>query len=297
MRRRFAILDVFTARAFSGNPLAVVLDARGLDAAAMLAIAREFNFSETTFVLPPPDQAAARAVRIFTPGGEIPFAGHPTLGTAIALVAEGYVPTAGASIELTLALGAGPTMVEVVADANGYHATLTAPQRPRRGAETAPIAVAEARGLAVDAVDTAVHRPVDAGVGLDFLVVRLQDLDALAACRPQSARWGALASAGAGVGVLAYTPTTDGELRARMFAPAVGVPEDPATGSAAGALGGLLAGIDPRADGTLTWTIHQGVEMGRPSRLDVAADKRAGACVAVRVGGRAVLVADGSLLA
>ncbi len=295
MRRRFTTLDVFTDRAFAGNPLAVLPDARGLGDAEMLAVAREFGFSETTFVLPPTSAAAARRVRIFTPGGELPFAGHPVIGTAVALVADGHVAMADHELRLVFELGAGPTPVTVTAGPAGYGATFTAPRPPSRGPVTPPERVAAALGLAADAVDTTVHPPVDAGAGLEFVVVRLRDIAALAASAPQPGAWAELATPGAGHGVLAYVALAGGELRARLVAPGVGVAEDPATGSAAAALGGLLAMGAPEPDGTRAWTIHQGVEMGRPSRLDVAADKVGGAVTAVRVGGAAVVVTDGTI--
>jgi len=273
----------------------VLPDARGLDDAAMLAIAREFGFSETTFVLPPTTPEAVRRVRIFTPGGELPFAGHPTIGTAVALVREGFVPMAGERSDLVFELGAGPTPVTVTADASGYAATFRAPRPPRLGSESAPERVAAALGLAPEAIDVATHRPVDVGTGLDFLAVRLRDLEALARSRPHLAAWDELDSPAAGHGIVAYVPVDDGDLRVRMFAPGVGVAEDPATGSAAAALGGLLATLAPARDAHFTWTIAQGVEMGRPSRLDLAVDKRDGAVTAVHVGGRAVAVTEGWL--
>jgi trans-2,3-dihydro-3-hydroxyanthranilate isomerase len=296
MRRRFTTLDVFTDRPFAGNPLAVLPDARGMSEAQMLAVAREFNFSETTFVLPPETKEAARRVRIFTPGGEIPFAGHPTIGTAVALVADGYVAMGERELALVFELGAGPTPVTVTADRGRYAATFTAPRRPARGPTTPPERVAAALGLPVEAIDGSAHLPVDVGCGLDFVVVRLRDVVALEASGPRLEAWAELASPAAGHGVVAYVDEGEGRLRVRMFAPGVGVMEDPATGSAAAALGGLLAELEPAADGgCFAWTISQGVEMGRPSRLDVAADKTGGEVTAVRVAGSAVVVADGTI--
>ena len=295
MRRRFTLLDVFTDRPFAGNPLAVLPDARGLSDAQMRAVAREFNFSETSFVLSPETAAAARRVRIFTPEGEIPFAGHPTIGTAAALVADGYVAMGERALKLVFELGAGPTPVTVVAEEGRYACTFTAPRRPALGATTPPERVAAALGLELAAIDTAAHAPVDVGCGLDFVAVRLSDLDALAASGPRLDAWAELDSPAAAHGVVAYVVEADGHLRVRLFAPGVGVAEDPATGSAAAALGGLLADLAPAGEGTMAWTIAQGVEMGRPSKLEVAADKRGGAVTAVRVGGEAVVVADGTI--
>ncbi len=294
---RYVTLDVFTADAFTGNPLAVVLDARGLDGAQMLAIAREFNFSETTFVLPSRRPDAVRRVRIFTPGGELPFAGHPTVGTAVALVAEGHVAAADDVVELAFDLDAGLTPVTVRRDADGRRvATFTAPERPEVGVETPPELVAAALGLPVAAIDTRAHRPVDIGTGVDFVAVRLRDRAALDRAAPDLGAWAKLESPAARHGVVVYVPgATAGELDVRMFAPGVGVLEDPATGSAAAALGGLLALLDPRADARLAWSISQGVALGRPSRLDVAVDKAGGLVRAIRVTGAAVLVMEGTL--
>jgi len=295
VRRRFTTLDVFTERPFAGNPLAVLPDARGLGDAQMLAIAREFGFSETTFVLPPETDAAARRVRIFTPGGELPFAGHPTIGTAVALVADGYVAMAGSRLDLVFELGAGATPVTVTAEGGRYAATFTAPQPPRHGPRTPPERVAAALGLRPGAIDTTAHPPLDVGTGVDFVVVRLEGQAALAASGMHAPAWAELESPAAGHGVVAYVVEGDGRLRVRMFAPGLGVGEDPATGSAAAALGALLADLEPALDGRFAWTIRQGVEMGRPSQLDVAVDKAGGEVTAVRVAGAAVIVTDGTI--
>lgn len=295
MRARFVTLDVFTEQRFAGNPLAVVLDARGLDDEAMLAITREFNFSETTFVLPPRTPEATRRVRIFTPGGEIPFAGHPTVGTAIALVREGHVPMAADDVDLLFDLDAGPTPLTVRRNGAKLAVTFTTPRLPAVGMATAPDLLAAAIGVDPARVVTSAHAPVDAGTGLDFVIARLDGLDALGAATPRAEAWTRLPSPAAAHGVVLYVPTEPRSLRVRVFAPGVGVGEDPATGSAAAALGGLLAGLDRTATGTLLWTIRQGVEMGRPSRIDVAVDKRSGDVAAVRIGGSAVPVSEGTL--
>jgi trans-2,3-dihydro-3-hydroxyanthranilate isomerase len=295
MRRRFTTLDVFTDRPFAGNPLAVLPDARGMADAEMLSVAREFGFSETTFVLPPATAAAARRVRIFTPGGEIPFAGHPTVGTAVALVADGYVAMGDHRLDMVFELAAGPTAVTVFAGDGPHRATFTAPRPPRCGATTPPDRVAAALGLPVEAVDTAAHAPVDVGCGLDFVVVRLRDRAALAAAAPRLDAWAELESPAAAHGVYAYVPEANGQVRARMFGPGVGVLEDPATGSAAAALGGLLAELAAVDDGRRAWTITQGVELGRPSRLDVGAETDGGVVRAVHVTGAAVPVTEGTI--
>ncbi len=296
MRSRFVTLDVFTAAPFAGNPLAVFLDARGIGDERMQQIAREFGFSETTFVVPAERPDCARRVRIFTPTSELPFAGHPTIGTAIALVRDGYIPMGQGPAELSFDLAAGPTPVTVREVDGGLRATLTAPQLPVRGPTTPAPLVAAAVALEPESVDIKVHEPVDVGTGVDYVAVRLASLDALARARPVEAAWQCLPSPAAHHGLALYVLDAGAhELRMRMFAPSVGVVEDPATGSAASALGGLLAELNPTADGTLGWTMRQGIEMGRPSRIDVEADKANGKVCAVRVGGTAVAMTEGWL--
>jgi trans-2,3-dihydro-3-hydroxyanthranilate isomerase len=290
MRYRYHILDVFTDRTFGGNQLAVLPDARGLEPATMQRIAREFNFSESTFVLPPEDAANTRRVRIFTPFRELPFAGHPNIGTAVALVASGEV---GAGV-LHFEEGAGLVPVRVEQGAGGaLRAELTAPQPPELGDVFEAAELASALGLTEADIVIERHPPRLVSAGIPFLCIELRDCAALARSRLTSDAAEQLAERA--TGFLVYTRDTgeDLDLRMRMYAPAVGVAEDPATGSAAAALAGLLASIDPRADAELHWRIAQGVEMGRPSLLEASADKRGGKVGAIRVGGAAVRVAEG----
>jgi trans-2,3-dihydro-3-hydroxyanthranilate isomerase len=297
MRYRYYTCDVFTARRFGGNQLAVLPDAAGLSVKHMQRIAREFNYSETTFVLPPEDPAHTRKVRIFTPGAEIPFAGHPNVGTAFVLAAIGAVPTGGAETEVVFEEGAGPVVVAVrCRNGRPLECELTAPQPLALGA-TPPIgAVAESIGLRPEVVVTRTHPPQVASAGLPFLCVELRDRPALAEARVRPEAHGALMEASAAEGILLYTRDTGEaglDLRARMYAPLHGVPEDPATGSANVALAGLLAASAPAADGAFAWRIAQGVEMGRPSLLEASAIKRGGKVESMRIGGRSVLVCDG----
>lgn len=300
MRRYpFAVVDVFTDRPFAGNQLAVVFDADDLSAAAMQALAREFNFAESTFV-----QAAAPGsghdarVRIFTPMAELPFAGHPTVGTALALAWRGLVP-AGRS-RVTLGEGAGPVPVDLAFDADGraVAAEFAAPKEPSIGAGVEPAAVAAALGLRPEQLVTAAGLPRDASCGLPFLFVELADLDALSTARLREAP---AFPGSAGEGVHVFTRDTgdraDIDLRARMFSPGHGIPEDPATGSAAAALAGLLASAEAPGDGIVRYRILQGAEMGRPSRIDASARVEGGRVVEVRVGGAAVPVAEGEIAA
>lgn len=293
-RLAFRTLDVFTDERFRGNPLAVVLDAGGLDTAEMQAIAGEFNLSETVFVTAI-DAAAARAdVRIFTPKAELPFAGHPTVGTALLLAREGLGIAQGAGRRLVLAEGAGDVPVAIeLADGHPVRARFTAPGEPSIGAPVDAAPVAEALGL--DASDLTGIAPRSAGFGVMFLMVELASLDALARAAltlPPAA----LLDAGLENGVYLFTRATpDGTIRVRMFAPLHGIVEDPATGAAAAGLAALLADADAAATLDGSWRIVQGVEMGRRSVIDITAAKRDGGIGPVTVAGGAVSVSEGWL--
>jgi trans-2,3-dihydro-3-hydroxyanthranilate isomerase len=300
---RYVTADVFTDRQFGGNPLAVVLDARGLTGDEMLAITREFNYSESTFVLPAERGGAAR-VRIFTPGGEVPFAGHPTVGTAHVLFAVGALRAEGDEATIVLEENVGDVPVRVrlgAAGAEPAFAELSVAQLPREWDAPAAAALAEAMSLdAGDLLDGA-YAPIVASCGLPFTLVPVRDRAAVARARVRAEAWARAFPAdawgrGRSEGLMVFA--MDGEaadVRARVFVPELSVPEDPATGSACAALAGYLAVRAPRLDGTLRWVVEQGVQMGRPSRLELAADRRGGVTTAVRVGGASVLVCDGTL--
>jgi trans-2,3-dihydro-3-hydroxyanthranilate isomerase len=297
MRYRYYTCDVFTERRFGGNPLAVLPEAGGLSGEQMQRIAREFNYSETTFVLPADDPAHTRRVRIFTPGAEIPFAGHPNVGTAFVLAAIGALPAGGETLQVVFEEAAGPVPVAIrYRDGHPVYCELTAPQALTLGATPPVGAVAASLGLSPDTVLTSTHPPQVASAGLPFLVVELRDRTALAEARVRHEEHAALMRSCGGEGLLLYTRDTGVpgvDLRARMYAPLHGVAEDPATGSANLALAGLLAACAPEADGTFAWRIAQGIEMGRPSLLEASATKHGGAVETVRIGGRSVLVCDG----
>ncbi|SIQ38515.1 trans-2,3-dihydro-3-hydroxyanthranilate isomerase [Rhizobium sp. RU20A] len=300
----FVTLDVFTTTRFGGNPLAVITDASGLDTATMQAIAAEFGYSETTFILPPKDPANTAEVRIFTPTMEIDFAGHPNVGTA-QVVAERIAAETGTLPDtLRFEERAGLVVVEILKRDDGalIGTRITAPQPLTLGSAIAVDTFAAAAGLDPAAIRTVNHAPVFASVGLKFAVAELESLDSLAAAVPDTA---ASRSAQA-----AYSEDTDHfpvflyvreekpasaslSIRARMFAPLDNIPEDPATGSASGALGALLASLDPRPDATLEITIRQGVEMGRESIIHVTADKRDGKVGAITIAGSSVAVMEG----
>ncbi|MBR1164658.1 PhzF family phenazine biosynthesis protein [Bradyrhizobium elkanii] len=298
MQRRYITVDVFTDRAFGGNPLAVVLDAEGLSTEEMQAIATEFNYSETTFVLPPQDKANDAQVRIFTVRSEIPFAGHPNVGTAFVLASR----AAKAPARLRFEEKAGLVPVEILSDGgNVVGAELTAPQALQRTNEVSAAAAAACLSLTAADVKTDRHAPQVVSVGLPFLVVEIASREALRRARPDAAAFArTLAEIGRDV-VYFYTsdvPASEQplDLQARMFHPgASGLSEDPATGSATAACAALLADIDPISDGELRLRIGQGVDMGRPSLLLTRVRKQAGAITSVHVGGGCVKMMEGTL--
>lgn len=293
-RYRFLTCDVFTEARFGGNQLAVLPDARGLTTAQMQQIAREFNFAESTFVLP--SERHTRQVRIFTPANEMPFAGHPNVGTAFVLATIGELGPLGPETTIVFDEIAGPVPIRITRGGSGIWCELTAPQPISVGSECSVALLASAASLAVDDIVTTTHAPQVASVGAPFLFAELRDREALAAARPNLDGLEAVSRAGHPGYVHLYVRSGDDfDLRARMFAPEAGVLEDPATGSANVALAAMLAHLDPRRDGEFTWRIAQGVEMGRPSVLDARAVKRDGRVVSAHIGGSCVLVMEGTI--
>jgi trans-2,3-dihydro-3-hydroxyanthranilate isomerase len=292
-RYRYYTCDVFTDRAFCGNPLAVLPDARELDSARMQAIAREFNYSETTFVLPADDPRHAARVRIFTPGGELPFAGHPTLGTAFVLATLGALPADAESI--VFEEGIGPVPVAIFRDGGRVtHCRLTAAQLPVQGPPPPP-AAALAQMLSLQGGEV-LEGAACWSCGVPFLVVPLASLDALARCALDLPLWRRLLGGYATRMVYPVARIDAQRWRVRMFAPDAGVAEDPATGSAAAAFAGwVVAQAGEPGDGTLAVALEQGIEMGRPSELQLEVDRSDGTITAVRVAGAAVLVGEGEL--
>lgn len=274
----YLVYDVFTERPFGGNQLAIVPDARNLPEAALGPIAREFNFSETVFLYPPVNNAHTGRLRIFTPGGEVPFAGHPMIGTAVMLADAGLGP------EMVLELGVGP----VAARAAKGRGQFTTEVPLERLARPEPGLVARALGIAPEQIKTA---PVMASLGLAFTFTEISGRDCLAALAPDIAafREGA-ARYPAGLDFAQFVWVDGGDkIHARMFAPLDNVPEDPGTGSAAATLAALLAEECGRP---VSLTVHQGEDMGRPSVIGVEA-ARSGA---VTISGAAVLVMQGELV-
>lgn len=300
MRHKFYTLDVFTDRVFGGNQLAVFPDAAGIPPERMQHIAREFNFSETVFVLPPGDAAHARRLRIFTPGAELPFAGHPTVGTAHLLAAIGAVPTVDGENTFVLEEGVGPVRVSVRKERGevtfAQLSVAKLPERIEAGHDLEGIAEAISLGRD-DFADDGVG-PVSYACGVPFLFARLRDVAAVSRAELNHAAW-KHAVARHGTDSLFFfaeggkLPGAD--IHGRMFAPAFGIAEDPATGSAVAALAGYLMALQKPTDGTAKWTVEQGVEMGRPSLLHLEADIERGAITGVRVGGQSVIVTEGHM--
>lgn len=298
MSRRFYTLDVFTGDALAGNPLAVILDAEGLNDHAMQAIAGEFNLSETVFVRPPADPRSRAALRIFTPGRELPFAGHPTVGTAVLLAILDHGGGHGhVAFDLEERIGLVPCSVEVKDDGLG-RAAFTLPRLPAPLGEAAnDIAIAQALSLKPGDIGFGRHRPSVFGAGVGFTCVPVSDRAALARARPDRAHWGAIRPADhPNAYVYCRDPERAGHhWRARMFAPDMGVMEDPATGSAAAAFAGVLAEFEGLEDGEHRFVIEQGYEMGRPSQIELQLTLAEGGLVAAAIGGQAVIVSEGSL--
>jgi trans-2,3-dihydro-3-hydroxyanthranilate isomerase len=300
MKYRFITADVFTGTPFGGNPLAVFPDARGLDHARMFSIAREFNLSETVFVFPPENPSHTRALRIFTPGGEIAFAGHPTVGCAHALAALGEIKLTGDETHIIFEEKVGPIPVKI-RSANGkpVYCELSVAKLPEIGpAPPSRTTLAEMLNLKTADMQSGSHTAQAISCGLPFLFVPVRDRDALARAKVRLDLWQSVLSNAWAPDLFIFTRDAEGDgvqIRGRMFGPGVNVAEDPATGSAVAGLGGYLAARESQTDGTFSWTIEQGVEMGRPSILHVEADKVAGAITAIRVGGASVMMSDGTM--
>jgi trans-2,3-dihydro-3-hydroxyanthranilate isomerase len=297
MQRRFLTLDVFTSRRLTVNPLAVVLDAQGLDTAAMQAIAREFNLPETVFVLPPDHSTHRARLKIFTPATELPFAGHPTVGAAVALarIAGGGAPQAFV-LEETI----GPVACTAqMREGDGGYAVFALPQLPERKGELGSVAdVAAALSLAPDDIDTARFAPARWSAGVDFPLVGLTGRDAVRRAQPEPARFASVFGVNGPAKAFIFCDETENPAHtifARMFAPGLGVAEDPATGSAAAAFAGLWAAQAKPADGSHNLVIEQGYGMGRPSLMALSVTIAGGALTAATIGGDAVVVSEGRI--
>jgi trans-2,3-dihydro-3-hydroxyanthranilate isomerase len=297
MRRRFVTLDVFTDRRFAGNPLAVVLDAEGIETEVMQAVAREFNLSETVFVLPPADRAHRARIRILTPARELPFAGHPTVGAAV-LLGRGDGEAGVRDIVLEEAVGLIRCHVHTIDQAHG-RAHFSVPKLPfGAGPASETETIAAALSLAANDIGFGAYRPQRWSAGLAFTFVPVRSREAIARASPEPTHFeSAFGQDGPGMAYLfcAETVEAGNSFHARMFAPGYGVREDPATGSAAAAMAGLIAATEHPADGLHDYRIEQGYEMGRPSLIELGLTVKDGALAAVEIGGHAVTVSEGTI--
>lgn len=301
MTRRYAVLDVFADQPLAGNPLAVVLDAQDLDDRRMQAIAAEFNLSETVFVQSPDNPAHTAALRIFTPGKELPFAGHPTIGTAVLLGLEAD----GAShnrrdqmLVLEQKIGSVRCGVVLRGEQSG-HAVFDLPQLPVAIASAANRdEIALALGLLPVEIGFENHEPSSFDAGVPYSFVPVRDLETIGRARPHQQHFDRPFGDGMVQSVFVYTRETVGSahhFHARMFAPAFGIAEDPATGSAVAAFAGAVARFDQPAGGSHHYTVEQGFEMGRPSLIGLEIDMDDGTIQSARISGDAVVVARGTL--
>jgi trans-2,3-dihydro-3-hydroxyanthranilate isomerase len=294
MKLNFVTLDVFTATRFAGNSLAVVFDADAVDGATMQAVAREFNFPETVFVLKPEAGGTAR-VRIFTPGMELQFAGHPTVGTALALALR-----RGGGSDIVLEEKIGPVKCRVTPDGTDRgRASFILPTLPKEaGTPASKEAIAAALGIAVDDIGFDAYQPSKWSIGNTFTFVPVRSIDAIRRCRIDDGRWDAAFEAnGRSFAFMFCRETEDkaNDFHARMFAPKAGVREDPATGSAAAAFAGFCARALSLGDGEHRFTIEQGYEMGRPSLIELGVTMGGGTLSSATVGGPAIIVTEGTI--
>lgn len=302
-RRRFVTLDVFTQDVFSGNPLAVVLDAEGLDTAAMQAIAREFNLSETVFVLPPREPRHRAALRIFTPANELPFAGHPTIGTAVLLALRDRAARGRTGLANALAFGLeeeiGTVSCVVEAGRHRGRARFKVPSLPRFVGDGADAeTLARMLGLAAGEIGFARHAPSRHEAGPRFTFVPICSGERLDAAKLDGGAFARAHDRGAVDALYLYAPDSESvgrRFQARMFAPHFGIVEDPATGSAAAAFAGVMMQFERLGDGTHDVAIRQGLAMGRPSDIGLQIVVEAGALRSVEIAGAAVIVSEGTL--
>ncbi|HXV29264.1 MAG TPA: PhzF family phenazine biosynthesis protein [Sinorhizobium sp.] len=298
----FITVDVFTSERFAGNQLAVIPDARGLSDARMQAIAAEFGYSETSFVLPPESAENTARVRIFTPTSEVPFAGHPNVGTGFALGRQEEIFGKRPGEHLHFEEKAG--LVEVTLqrkDGIVSGARIVAPKPLAVGPEIDTATVAACASLDPDALSDRHHVPVRVSVGLAFTIAEIGDIDWLSKARPNVSAFDAanarypLAEDSFSLFLYARTREHPWRIRARMFAPLDNVIEDPATGSASAALGAYLVSRLPDADAEVELTIEQGVEMRRRSLITVSVSKKSGILGKVGVSGDCVIAMRGSI--
>ena len=294
---QFHTLDVFTADRFAGNQLAVLPDASGLSSVLMQAIAKEFSISETVFVLPPDNPAHSAKIRIFTPGLEMPFAGHPTIGTAV-LLADLQGRLAGGTSDALIVLEEGIGVVRVGVRRRAGEAAFAefdAPKLPEPLATPVlPDRMADALGVSPNEIGFENHRPTRYSAGVPYSFVPMRGLEAIGRARMISPIWDSAFGPNGAYLYCRETVHTTSAFHARMFAPDL-TNEDPATGSAAAAFAAVVHRFDDLKDGTRRLLIEQGYEMGRPSEINLEINVAGGQLRQVRIGGRAVRVSSGTL--
>ncbi len=292
----YFLADVFTDRRFGGNPLAVFPYGDRIPAGDMPRIAAELNLSETSFVLPPSSPLATHRLRIFTPRMELPFAGHPTVGTACVLAHEGHVDLIDGRVRVVFEEGVGNVPVEVELGASGYSARFAIAQMPQAGPAPPSVeSIAEMLGVTPDNIAEGDAAPRAVSCGVPYLFVEVLSSDVLARVRMNVPVWERVLKDYWAPHVYVIARLSDCVVRARMFAPAMGIVEDPATGAAASALAGFVD-RSTFSDGHAYWKIEQGIEMGRPSLIEVMVHRREGRIQAIDVGGQSVLMGRGFLL-
>ncbi len=297
MLRKFSIFDVFSDVALAGNQLGVVFDSEGLDGPSMQKIAREFNFAETIFLSPPQNADYTSAVRIFTPRNELPFAGHPTVGAAVAItLAQGK--SGDHAVVLEEQVGPVACQVRIAAD----HAPFASFELPVIAQETQAIStdhdIAKALSLSLDDIGFDNHLPANFHGGLPYTLVPVKDLETVGRVILDMAHWRNAFGAGSHSSAYVYCRETAREgnhFHARMFAPDAGIPEDPATGSAVASMVGAIVKFENLDDGEHVFNIEQGFEMGRPSLIELTLTIQGKAAVAGRIGGFAVEFASGTI--
>jgi trans-2,3-dihydro-3-hydroxyanthranilate isomerase len=294
---RYITLDVFTDKRFTGNPLAVVFEADALEVPMMQATAREFNFPETVFVLRPSDPAADASIRIFTPATELPFAGHPTVGAAIA-VSRDNKPSVSRSLVLQEKIGLIRCAVDLTDSARG-HARFSLPKMPEEiGPASSPEAIAFTLGLHADDIGFDDFTPARWSAGIPFTFVPVRNIEAVKRCQVDLGKWDAAFETGGRNSAFVFSNETidpQNTIHARMFAPRLGIAEDPATGGAAAAFAGFYARAKRLADGEHRVRIEQGYEMERPSLIEMTLLVRGGGLAAVEIGGTAIVVCEGTI--
>lgn len=302
MPRQYHVLDVFTETAFEGNPLAVMLDCDGLDDSAMQRIARAFGYPETVFVFPPDDPVNSAKIRIFTPGNELPFAGHPTVGTAVLLAELHAKGQLGSGVTIALEEKIGLVKVDVMRQpGKPIRAVFSLPALPQLlTLDFDGATVARALGIDMTEIGFGAHAISAWSAGVPFVMVPVKSLEVIGRVNvADRAAWqAAFGATGKGAAFIYTKETVDParHIHARMFAPAMGISEDPATGSAVAAFAGVAATTELPEDGVHQIVIEQGFEMGRPSLIALDLDIQKGRLVAASIGGSAVHISEAKLL-